>query len=71
MKGLLVYFSMLFVAVTVAEAVEYFEHYGLYVAEGGVISYETSWNSNLKYTNISSFKLERHSDHHVNAYKEY
>ncbi|KAL4438642.1 hypothetical protein ABPG74_015540 [Tetrahymena malaccensis] len=70
-QGLYYYLWMVFVAVIEAEVVEYLEHYGLFVTKDNKVSYDCAWNSPQRYTNISSFKLERHADHHVNAYKEY
>ncbi|KAL4487156.1 hypothetical protein ABPG72_017875 [Tetrahymena utriculariae] len=70
-KGLYYYLWMVFVAVLEAEIVEYLEHYGLFVTKDNKVSYDCAWNCPQRYTNMSSFKLERHADHHVNAYKEY
>ena len=62
---------MLTVAVAEAEVVEYLEHYGLFTNKDNIVNYECSWNSAMRYTNLASFNLERHSDHHVNGHKQY
>ena len=54
----------------------YIEHYGLRRKKLGNGKYEPcqphhSWNSSFAFTNLLSFHLQRHSDHHVNASKPY
>jgi len=66
---ILAFFFMLTIAVVEAEVVEYVEHYGLFMNKDNIVNYECSWNSAKRYTNIASFNLERHSDHHVNGHK--
>lgn len=60
------------------EAVNYLEHYGLErkLLPGSDKVYESvkvthSWNAPQVLTNYLLFKLQRHSDHHANAYKPY
>lgn len=62
------------------EAVNYLEHYGLLRKKldptNPESSYESvkiihSWNAPQVVTSYLLFKLQRHSDHHANAYKPY
>jgi len=58
------------------EAINYIEHYGLRRKkdENGIyepVNIKHSWNAPHRYTNYLIFKLQRHSDHHANAYKPY
>lgn len=58
------------------EAVNYIEHYGLERKQDANGTYESvsikhSWNAPQVVTNWLLFKLQRHSDHHANAYKPY
>lgn len=58
------------------ETVNYLEHYGLLREkdESGIyepVNIKHSWNAPQRYTNYLLFKLQRHSDHHANAYKPY
>ena len=58
------------------ETINYIEHYGLLRKElpGGVyepVKITHSWNAPQLVTNYILFKLQRHSDHHANAYKPY
>lgn len=58
------------------ETINYIEHYGLErnKDENGVyesVNIMHSWNSSRRYSNYILFKLQRHSDHHANAYKPY
>jgi len=58
------------------ETINYIEHYGLERKkdENGVyesVNIMHSWNSSRRYSNYILFKLQRHSDHHANAYKPY
>ena len=58
------------------ETINYIEHYGLQRQkdENGVyesVNIMHSWNAPQRYTNYILFKLQRHSDHHANAYKPY
>jgi len=54
----------------------YVEHYGLMRQKLASGRYELteprhSWNTNHIYSNIISFHLQRHSDHHANALRPY
>ena len=65
-----------FVIVCMLEAINYLEHYGLQRkidANGNYesVSIKHSWNAPQVITNLILFKLQRHSDHHANAYKPY
>lgn len=58
------------------ETINYIEHYGLRRKEISPGKYERttimhSWNAAQRITNALQFKLQRHSDHHENAYKPY
>jgi alkane 1-monooxygenase len=62
------------------EAVNYLEHYGLMRKKldpkNPESAYESvkvihSWNAPHVISNYLFFKLQRHSDHHANAYKPY
>lgn len=60
------------------EAIEYLEHYGLErkLIPGSDGIYEAvntkhSWNAPQVLSNYMLFKVQRHSDHHANAYKPY
>lgn len=58
------------------ETINYIEHYGLMREKDDSGVYEPvnimhSWNAPQRYTNYILFKLQRHSDHHANAYKPY
>jgi len=67
------------VAISLLEAVNYLEHYGMLrqkVVSNGVERYEQirprhSWNSNNIATNILLYHLQRHSDHHANPTRRY
>jgi len=67
------------VGVTLLEAVNYMEHYGLLrqvVGVPGKERYERvdprhSWNSDKIATNILLYHLQRHSDHHANPTRRY
>ena len=67
------------VGVTLLEAVNYLEHYGLLrqrVGLPGKERYERvdpshSWNSNNIATNVLLYHLQRHSDHHAHPVRRY
>ena len=59
-----------FFAILILESVNYIEHYGL-VRKEDYISIYDSWNTNNKVTNYLTFKLQAHSDHHMNSSKRY
>lgn len=63
-------------AITMLEAVNYLEHYGLLRGKRDDGSYERcnpghSWNSNYLLSNILTFQIQRHSDHHANPTRPY
>ncbi len=68
-----------FVAITLLEAVNYLEHYGMLrarVRTGDRERYERvnpthSWNSNHIATNVLLYHLQRHSDHHALPARRY
>jgi len=72
-------FIQAFIGVTLLEAVNYLEHYGLLrqkVLHGDRARYERveprhSWNSNNVATNVLLYHLQRHSDHHANPTRRY
>mmetsp|Transcript_28531 Transcript_28531/g.27504 ORF Transcript_28531/g.27504 Transcript_28531/m.27504 type:complete len:110 (+) Transcript_28531:514-843(+) len=58
------------------EATNYIEHYGLVRKQDAEGVYEAinlrhSWNAPQVLSNFMLFKLQRHSDHHINVYKPY
>lgn len=67
------------VAITLLEAVNYLEHYGMRrqrIVSGGRERYEQvrpshSWNSNNLATNVLLYHLQRHSDHHAQPTRRY
>ncbi len=63
-------------AILTLETINYIEHYGLVrhkLASGRYenVGLQHSWNSSRRLTNTFLFKLQRHSDHHVNASRPY
>ena len=68
-----------FVGLTLLEAVNYLEHYGLLrerVGTGDAERWERveprhSWNSNNLATNVLLYHLQRHSDHHAAPTRRY
>lgn len=74
--GLLFFLAQGLVAIGVLETVNYLEHYGLQrrKLENGRYERTThhhSWNSNYLLSNLLSFQLQRHSDHHANPQRRY
>ncbi len=67
------------VGITLLEAVNYLEHYGMLRQRVGVAGHERyervdprhSWNSNNVATNVLLYHLQRHSDHHANPTRRY
>ena len=64
------------IGIFIQESINYVEHYGLQRKKDKNGIYESinimhSWNSPQRYSNYILFKLQRHSDHHANAYKPY
>ena len=65
-----------FTSVFFLEVINYIEHYGLRRKQISPGIYEKtnithSWNAAFYISNIIMFKLQRHSDHHENSFKEY
>ena len=64
---------------TLLEAVNYLEHYGMLRQRVGAPGHERyervapghSWNSNNLATNVLLYHLQRHSDHHANPTRRY
>lgn len=78
--GILPYLLIqMFIAITLLEAVNYLEHYGMLrkkVMHGDRERYERvnpshSWNSDNIATNILLYHLQRHSDHHAQPTRRY
>ena len=78
--GILPYLAIqAFIGLTLLEAVNYLEHYGMLrqiVGAPGSERYERvdpshSWNSNNIATNVLLYHLQRHSDHHANPTRRY
>ena len=67
------------VGLTLLEAVNYLEHYGMLRERVGVpgkeryerVSTSHSWNSNNIATNVLLYHLQRHSDHHAHPTRRY
>lgn len=59
------------IAILMLESANYIEHYGLERKENEIVSIMHSWNTNKKITNYLTFRLQIHSDHHVNSSKKY
>lgn len=76
LRGLAFVLFLFVYAVTLLETINYIEHYGLVRKkdENGVyepVMHKHSWNAPQMYSNYMLFRLQRHSDHHSNAYKPY
>ncbi|EAR84610.1 fatty acid desaturase (macronuclear) [Tetrahymena thermophila SB210] len=74
--GMYVFLFTVFNSVFYLETVNYIEHYGLQrkEIEPGIfekVDIHHSWNAPHRFSNYLLFKLQRHSDHHENGYKEY
>jgi alkane 1-monooxygenase len=74
--GLVFVLAYALVSVFYLEIINYVEHYGLKRSkdENGIyepVNIKHSWNAPHRFTNYVLFKLQRHSDHHANAYKPY
>lgn len=70
------FFAQSFLAISLLEAVNYVEHYGLQRKKMSDNRYEGvaphhSWNASHMVSNFFLFQLQRHSDHHFNAIKRY
>ncbi len=58
-------------AVFLLEAINYIEHYGLRRAPGERFGLGHAWNADTAPTNALIANLQRHSDHHLHAWKPY
>jgi len=70
------YITQSLIGMFIFEIINYVEHYGLVRnkkanGEYEKVNYMHSWNSNTSLTNAILLKIQRHSDHHVNALKAY
>jgi alkane 1-monooxygenase len=70
------YLGQAAVAITIIEAINYLEHYGLMRRELGNgeferVSPQHSWDSAYRLTNWLLINLPRHADHHCSANKRY
>lgn len=70
------FFCQSLFAFTLLELVNYVEHYGIVRKETSPGRYERvnplhSWNASHLISNFFLFQLQRHSDHHANAFKRY
>ena len=77
-RTLLFHLIVSLIMILLFEAINFIEHYGLKrkLIQGSDSVYESvkithSWNAPQVLTNQIIFKLQRHSDHHANAYKPY
>lgn len=76
MRGFIFVMSYAIIVAFFQEAINYVEHYGLKRTrdKNGIyepVNINHSWNAPHRYSNYILFKLQRHSDHHANAYKPY
>lgn len=70
------YAAQIFLSFSLLEAVDYIEHYGMVRQLKSDHTYEKtnathSWNANFILSNYFLFQLQRHSDHHLYATKNY
>lgn len=76
LPGVSLWLGQAIVAVTLLEAINYVEHYGLERATGPDgrpvrVGPEHSWNTPARVTNAWLFNLQRHADHHAHAARPY
>ncbi len=76
LPGLLVFLLQSVFAVTLLEMINYIEHYGLVrrrMANGrwAPVAADHSWNSDYWLSNMLLLNLQRHSDHHIHAGKDF
>ena len=74
--GLGLFLIASFVAIVELEIINYIEHYGLNREQESngrfvKVTEQHSWNVNTPIANTFLFNLQRHSDHHMNAGREY
>lgn len=70
-QAMLTYIALGCVANYIFQLNNFIEHYGLVRIKGTPVQYHHSWNSNNRMTSYLTYNLTRHSDHHVNAKKEF
>ena len=70
-QAMVAYIALGFVANYIFQLTNFIEHYGLVRLKGTPVQYHHSWNSNNRMTSYLTYNLTRHSDHHVNAKKEF
>jgi alkane 1-monooxygenase len=70
-KALLFWLVQAAYAVFLLEAINYIEHYGLQRASGERFAAHHAWNADHALTNCFIANLQRHSDHHLHAWKPY
>ncbi len=73
---LVFFIAQTFLSISLLESVEYIEHYGIIRNLKEDSTYEKtnathSWNANFIISNYFLFQLQRHSDHHLYATKNY
>ncbi|MEM7082305.1 MAG: alkane 1-monooxygenase [Pseudomonadota bacterium] len=76
LPGLVFFMAQALVSIGVLETVNYLEHYGLERQKLPNGRYERtdhhhSWNSNYLLSNLITFQLQRHSDHHAHPQRHY
>ena len=76
LAGLGMFLIASFVAIIELEIINYIEHYGLNREQDSngrfiKVTEQHSWNVNTPIANTFLFNLQRHSDHHMNAGREY
>jgi alkane 1-monooxygenase len=70
-KALLFWIVQAAYAVFLLEAINYIEHYGLRRQPGQPFGVQHAWNADHRATNAVVANLQRHSDHHMHAWKPY
>jgi len=60
-----------FIAIIIANMVNYIGHYGIVRDSKEKVDIHHSWNADSYITNCLTFKVQRHSDHHINSNKSY
>jgi alkane 1-monooxygenase len=70
-KALLFWVVQAVYAIFLLEAINYIEHYGLRRPAGQPFGLRHAWNADHAVTNALIANLQRHSDHHMHAWKPY
>eukprot|EP00871_Galdieria_phlegrea_P002169 jgi/Galph1/2953/GphlegSOOS_G1631.1 len=75
-RGSVFFFAQAFIAIILLQLINYIEHYGLVRHRLKDGTYEPinichSWDAPQKLSNVMQFKLQRHSDHHVDSFRPY